>query len=176
MLFVLAAFKDILDLQKIESGKLELEEEPFSLRACIESAFFLLDNKASAKGLQLTYRISPLVLVKTMVGDVGRLRQVVVNLLHNGIKFTERGRVRLEVDLAAPESEGSESTDSSPKTLLERRGDGYCRLKFCIVDTGIGIPPERLKKLFKPFSQGGRRTSVNFFGMFSSSSWLSFRS
>ncbi|MDY6804312.1 MAG: PAS domain S-box protein [Cyanobacteriota bacterium] len=140
---LLTIINDILDFAKIESGKLELEEQPFNLRRCVESALDLVASVASAKGLELAYLIHPQT-TEAIVGDVTRLRQILANLLSNAVKFTEEGEVVVSVvSRKDPASEGL--------TLNGERG--MEKIEFAVRDTGIGIPPERLERLFKPFSQ-----------------------
>jgi PAS domain S-box-containing protein len=140
---LLGIINDILDFSKIESSKLDLEENPFDLRACIEGALNLLAPKAIEKGLELAYLIDPQV-PETIVSDVTRLRQILVNLLSNAVKFTEKGEVTVSV-VARPLPNMS-SSDSDPSLTT------YA-LRFAVKDTGIGIPSDRLTRLFKPFSQ-----------------------
>ncbi len=131
---LLTLINDILDFSKIESGKLHLEEQPFNLRRCVEDALDLIDTQATKKGLELICWIAsgtPL----HFQGDVTRLRQVLVNLLSNAIKFTQAGEVMVSVE-------------SQPC-----RSGGCYKLHFAVHDTGIGIHPDQLKRLFQPFSQ-----------------------
>ncbi len=132
---LLAVINDILDLSKIEAGKIELEEQPFNLHDCIELALDLLAPEAARKGLELVYRLDPRV-PQHIIGDANRLRQVLVNLLGNAVKFTEQGEVFLDVQ-ALP---GDPSCD-----------DGV--LRFSIRDSGIGISEENQAHLFETFSQ-----------------------
>ncbi|MCD4524325.1 response regulator [Nocardioides sp. cx-173] len=132
---LLTIINDVLDFSKIESGELELEEHDFVLRDCVESSLDLVAAQASAKGLDLVCQIDPEV-PPVLVGDVTRVRQVLVNLLGNAVKFTDAGEVLLTVSAA----------EGDP-------GDGRRMLAFAVGDTGIGIPPERMGRLFRPFSQ-----------------------
>ncbi|MEZ4591320.1 MAG: PAS domain S-box protein [Chloroflexota bacterium] len=135
---LLALINDILDFSKIEAGKMELEKRPFYLRNCVEEAIGIVSNKASEKGLPLSYIIKARV-PNHVVGDIGRLRQVLVNLLSNAIKFTDAGEVKLTV------SQSPQAADNAhPDKLV---------LQFSVQDTGIGILPEQLDRLFKSFSQ-----------------------
>ncbi|MEM9663813.1 MAG: ATP-binding protein, partial [Bacteroidota bacterium] len=131
---LLTIINDILDFSKIESEQLELEEQPFPVRQCVEEALDLLALAGYDKGLELAYRMAPDV-PEHVVGDVTRLRQVLVNLLSNAIKFTEQGRVTVEVETA----------DTSTADALV--------LAFAVADTGIGIPVDRMDRLFEPFRQ-----------------------
>ncbi len=137
---LLTIINDILDFAKIESGKLELEEQPFNLRRCIESALDLVASIASAKGLELAYLIPPQA-TEALVGDVTRLRQVLANLLSNAVKFTEKGEVIVSV------------IDGGGSPLAKDGGEPMEKIEFSVRDTGIGIPKERLGLLFQPFSQ-----------------------
>ncbi len=134
-----ALINDILDLSKIESGRLELEHHPYDLRECIEAALDLQVPRAMEKGLDLAYLIeqgTP----ENIVGDMARLRQVLVNLLNNGLKFTEKGGVFLRV---------WEELIPGETALLNDR----CQLHFSVSDTGIGISPDKMGGLFQAFNQ-----------------------
>jgi signal transduction histidine kinase/DNA-binding response OmpR family regulator len=146
---LLAIINDILDFSKIESGKLELESHPFNLRKCIEESLDLLATKAAEKGLELNYQITPSTF-PALIGDVTRLRQILVNLLNNAIKFTESGEVVMSV--IGEQVVNGELTESS--TLIQ----------FAIKDTGIGISPEGMSRLFKPFSQVDASTTREYGG------------
>ncbi|MBE8997998.1 PAS domain S-box protein [Nostoc sp. LEGE 12447] len=174
---LLTIINDILDFSKIESGKLELEEQPFDLRACVEQAISLLAPKAAQKDIELVYLIQPQVPTQ-IVGDMTRLRQVLMNLLNNAIKFTEHGEVLLSVELGAGDS-GKQGENSSPlhpspvrlrpslreavPTTTLRTSSRQARssassespiqIQFAIKDTGIGITPEKIERLFHPFTQ-----------------------
>jgi two-component system, sensor histidine kinase and response regulator len=130
---LLLLLNDILDFSKIEAGKLEIEKIDFNLRDCLENAIKSLALRAHEKGLELALDIPPGVPEK-LIGDPARLRQLVVNLAGNAIKFTARGEVIIHV--AVRESTRTEA-----------------RLLFTIADTGIGIPTEKLAKIFEPFAQ-----------------------
>ncbi|MHC5599904.1 MAG: response regulator [Nostoc sp.] len=146
---LLTIINDILDFSKIESGKLELEEQPFDLRACVEQAISLVAPKAAQKDIELAYLIQPQVPTQ-IIGDLTRLRQVLMNLLNNAIKFTENGEVVLSVQLGTGDrglgirgnEEDQETSSQSP-----------VQIQFAIKDTGIGIAPENIKRLFQPFTQ-----------------------
>ncbi len=141
---LLGVINDILDFSKIEAGKLSLEEHPFSLAECIESALDLLAPKATEKGLELAYLVNPGV-PSTVNGDITRLRQVLINLLANAVKFTETGEVVITVSCAGSDSDGRE-------------------LSFAVRDTGIGIPPEKIDRLFQAFSQVDASTTRKYGG------------
>jgi PAS domain S-box-containing protein len=142
---LLTVINDILDFSKIEAGKLDLEEIPFSLRQTVEATVGALRVRAQAKELELTGRISP-DLPEMIVGDPGRLRQVLVNLLGNAVKFTESGRVELVVEAQREEPGGAET------------------IRFSVRDTGIGIPPEKLSRIFEAFEQADGSTTRQFGG------------
>ncbi len=130
---LLGILNDILDFSKIEAGELELEHQPLSLQECVESAFDLVAPQGAATGLELVHLVDERC-PPAVVGDVTRIRQVLVNLLSNAVKFTEHGHVLLTV---------------SPVALDEDRVE----LFFEVSDTGIGIPPDRIDRLFQSFRQ-----------------------
>lgn len=130
---LLQLINDILDFSKIEAGKLSLEEVEFDLRETLNSALQTLTTQATQKGLATSLKIDPAI-PEVLIGDGGRLRQVVINLLGNAIKFTQVGDVAIEVH-------------------KEEEGDQDIVLHFCISDTGIGIPEAKLEEIFAPFTQ-----------------------
>jgi signal transduction histidine kinase/CheY-like chemotaxis protein len=135
---------DILDFSKIEAGKLDLESIPFDLRQSLGEAMKALDFRAHGKGLELIYEVQSDV-VEALLGDRGRLRQVIVNLVGNAIKFTERGEILMSV-------------------TQEAESSGVVSLHFAIKDTGVGIPADKLQKIFEPFSQADGSTSRKYGG------------
>ena len=136
---LLGVINDILDFSKVESGKLDLECIDFDLADCLSQEMGTLALRAHGKGLELAYRIAPEVPAR-VAGDPSRLRQIVLNLVNNAIKFTERGEVVLNVE---QESHDEKNTE----------------LHFRVVDTGIGIPAEKQTLLFQAFTQAD--TSIN---------------
>ncbi|WP_264325057.1 response regulator [Romeriopsis navalis] len=156
---LLTLINDILDFSKIESGKLELEQQPFNVRDCIEDALDLLAAKASEKGLELAYQLQADV-PPDIVGDVTRLRQVVVNLLSNAVKFTHQGEVVISVS-AEPVYPAVALHDNEPEDA--REPDTH-QLQIVVRDTGIGIPAERMSRLFQPFSQVDSSTTRKYGG------------
>ena len=130
---LLTLINDILDFSKIEAGKMQLDPIEFRLRATLGEAMKALGFRAHQKGLELAYRVHPEV-PDALLGDPGRLRQIIVNLVGNAIKFTERGEVVVEVVAE------SKDTDSA-------------LLHFSVMDTGIGISPEKQKLIFEAFAQ-----------------------
>ena len=146
---LLTIINDILDFSKIESGKLEFENQPFDLRLCVEETLDLLATKAAEKGLELVYHMEDGVPMQ-VVGDSVRLRQILTNLLSNGIKFTPAGEVVVQIKVL------SASTGAHPTM-------GSWQMHFSVRDTGIGIPVDRLVRLFKAFSQAEASTS-RFYG------------
>jgi signal transduction histidine kinase/DNA-binding response OmpR family regulator len=140
---LLTVINDILDFSKIDSGKLDLEQAPFRLDHCVEDALDLLAPRATEKCLQLAYVMeedTPL----TVVGDVTRVRQILLNLLSNGVKFTSSGEVVV---------------------LVSRRlADDTAQLYFRVRDTGIGIPADRQNLLFRSFSQADASTTRQYGG------------
>jgi PAS domain S-box-containing protein len=165
---LLTLINDILDFSKIESRRLELESEPFGLQACVEEAVDLVASKATQKGLELAAMVDP-ALPAELLGDISRVRQILVNLLSNAVKFTERGHVLVEVKKAsggggegegeienreASIEDGAENSGSKIEKRPRRRSSKIeCEVQFSITDTGIGIPEERMDRLFKSFSQ-----------------------
>jgi signal transduction histidine kinase/DNA-binding response OmpR family regulator len=141
---LLLVINDVLDFSKIESGRMELERRPLSLGACVEEAMETVSGGAAEKRLDFVAHIDPSV-PNSVMGDALRLRQVLVNLLGNAIKFTVSGEVVLEITAGAATDEG-------------------VPLTFSVRDTGIGIAPEKLANLFQPFHQGGRSTSRHYGG------------
>ncbi|OAB58373.1 hypothetical protein AY599_23840 [Leptolyngbya valderiana BDU 20041] len=148
---LLTIINDILDFSKIESGRLELEEHPFELRSCVEGALDLLVTKAAQKELELVCSIDPLVPM-VISSDVTRLRQILVNLLANAVKFTEVGEVVVAVS-RRPRT--TPTPHGQPETV---------ELQFSVRDTGIGIPQDRMTRLFKPFSQVDASTTRQYGG------------
>ncbi|MBS2038901.1 response regulator [bacterium] len=141
---LLEIINDILDFSKFESGHLQLEEAPFTLLPSVEETLELVAGRALGKGVDLQYLVDP-ALPTTVIGDITRLRQILWNLVSNAIKFTEVGEVRLELSLA------------------ERRQD-VIWLQGKVVDTGIGMPSDRIDRLFKPFSQMDSSTTRRYGG------------
>ena len=152
---LLTLINDILDFSKIESGHLELEAHPFDLRSCIEEAFDLIAAKASEKQLELAFHIDS-VIPNTFVGDVTRLRQVLVNLLGNAVKFTHQG----EISISVTNWKSSSSAEPGSQSLAEN----HQSLCFSVKDTGIGIPAQRVERLFKAFSQVDSSTTRKYGG------------
>ncbi|HET7235244.1 MAG TPA: PAS domain S-box protein [Actinomycetota bacterium] len=142
---LLAVINDILDFSKIEAGRLELEAAPFDLRECVESALELVAAAALKKGLDLAYDLDPEA-PRALVGDVTRLRQILINLLNNAVKFTDAGEVVVTVT-AEPIG----------------RGDRH-RIHFTVRDTGIGITEDRIERLFESFSQADTSTTRRYGG------------
>ena len=138
---LLAIINDILDVSKVEAGKLELEKVPFDLRECVESALDLVASKAAEKNLNLAYWIEPEVSA-FVVGDSVRLRQIIINLLNNALKFTAKGEVTLNV-----------CPTDNPDVL-----------SFTVKDTGIGIPADKIETLFQSFSQVDVSTTRKYGG------------
>ena len=141
---LLSIINDILDFSKIEAGKLELENHPFDVRQCLEEALDLLASKATKKGLELAYIVDRM-LPPVVLGDVTRLRQVLVNLLGNAVKFTDAGEIFISV-------------------LSQPIGNNRHNIYFAVKDTGIGIPHDRMNRLFRSFSQVDSSTTRKFGG------------
>jgi signal transduction histidine kinase/CheY-like chemotaxis protein len=140
---LLAIINDVLDFSKIEAGRMDVERHPFDLRECVESALDLIGGRAAEKQLDLAYVFEGEV-PDAVEGDVTRLRQVLLNLLANAVKFTDRGEVVLTVQASA--------------------AAGAAQLEFAVRDTGIGIAPEGIAKLFQSFSQADSSTTRKYGG------------
>jgi CheY-like chemotaxis protein/anti-sigma regulatory factor (Ser/Thr protein kinase) len=150
---LLTIINDVLDYSKIEAGKMGLERAPFALRECLESAVDLVAMRAAEKQLDLAWLIEDGV-PDAIVGDATRLRQIVVNLLANAVKFTERGEVVLSVEVEPDEQAAARPPGGGTPSTLHIR----------VQDTGIGIPPDRLDRLFQTFSQIDDATTRRYGG------------
>ena len=142
---LLTLINDVLDFSKIEAGKLELEEIEFNLHDCIEGAVAILAKQAQQKGLMLTSLLQPDI-PRRLIGDPGRLRQIIINLISNAIKFTDAGEITL-----------------SAKKVLEET-DGRALIRIEVADTGIGIPPKVQARLFQNYSQADASTTRKYGG------------
>ncbi|TAF32976.1 MAG: response regulator [Oscillatoriales cyanobacterium] len=169
---LLTIINDILDFSKIESGKMDLERSPFDLQNCIEESLELLAPRASEKGLELAYFIDDSV-PKNILGDVTRLRQILVNLLGNAVKFTESGEIvvcctarKIEQLPAKSLPEISNILEPQPLAINPEKlaGRRLYEIQFGVQDTGIGIPPDRIDRLFKAFSQVDASTTRHYGG------------
>ncbi len=143
---LLALLNDVLDFSKVEAGKLELSTEPFSIRECVSDAVKTLRFKAGEKGLILESWVSADI-PERVLGDAGRLRQILINLIGNAVKFTSSGYVKVSVERVA-----EESSEDREKCL------------FRVSDTGIGIPPDKLSQIFDAFYQVDGSVSRRFGG------------
>ncbi len=143
-LALLTVINDILDFSKIEAGKLQLEIIPFRIRKCLGDAVRTVSTPAQEKGLELTYHVADEV-PEYVMGDPGRLRQIVLNLLSNAIKFTERGEVALDV-------------------ALETRAEGAERIHVQVRDSGVGVPADKQLSIFDAFSQADGSTTRRYGG------------
>ncbi|MFP4122194.1 MAG: PAS domain S-box protein [Coleofasciculus sp.] len=192
---LLTIINDILDFSKIESGKLDLEEHSFDVHVCIEEALDLVASQTAAKGLELAYLIEPFGFAQgqpqtptNVVGDITRLRQILVNLLSNAVKFTQQGEVVVSVMSRAVSGGvsgvGAGLTDNilpqtdkltkpalgeAPRQEIKADPSGidnpqHYELQFTVRDTGIGIPRDRMNRLFKPFSQVDASMTRNYGG------------
>ena len=158
---LLTIINDILDFSKIEAGKLELEHHPFELHTCIEEALDLLGTKAAEKKLDLAYSVDDLI-PKILVSDVTRLRQILVNLVGNAVKFTTTGEVVVEVTPAAHGLRAIEPGHDHDTDFLVHPEQWL--LHFSVRDTGIGIPLEKQHRLFKSFQQVDASTTRHYGG------------
>lgn len=143
-LSLLDLLNEILDLSRVEAGRFELESTPFNLEATVEQVVKTMRVQAREKGLALVYHLSPAV-PERLVGDPLRLRQVLINLVDNAVKFTRRGRIVIEAGI----------TERTPEALV---------LEFSVSDTGIGIPEEDRERIFSAFTQADASTTRNYGG------------
>lgn len=141
---LLSIINNVLDFSRLESGKLELEDEPFLLVSCLEQVRDIFTAQLQEKRLELAYRLDPR-LPDAVRGDMGRLRQVLLNLIGNAVKFTESGGIYVKVELA-------------------QRTEEAVTLAFTVRDTGIGIPADKMDRLFQPFSQASASTNRQYGG------------
>ena len=145
---LLTIINDILDFSKIEAGRMDIETQPFDLRDCVESALDLVNARAVEKGLELAYLFDGDI-PRGVKGDVTRLRQILLNLMSNAVKFTDQGEVVLTV---TADDQGQDARD------------GFVQLTFTIRDTGIGLWPEGISRLFQSFSQADSSTTRKYGG------------
>ena len=166
---LLHIINDILDFSKIEAGKLELDPHDFLLRDSLGEMLRTLAHRADQKGLELAARIAPNV-PDALIGDASRLRQIVVNLVGNAIKFTESGEIVVEVQLAESDDvsqpDGTQllisyRTEPAPRDVPE---SSEIMLHFSVRDTGIGVPADKLDRIFKEFEQADGSTTRRFGG------------
>ena len=141
---LLTVINDILDFSKIEAGKIDLESVDFNLRDSLESTLKTVAIRADEKGLELLCEVAPEV-PEVVCGDSTRLRQVVINLVGNAIKFTESGEIAVKVQMKSREA-------------------NECELRFTVSDTGVGIPEEKRELIFAPFSQADTSTTRKYGG------------
>jgi len=162
---LLSLINDILDFSKIESEKLDLEEHPFDLQICLEESIDLLAAKACEQGLELTYFIDPET-PTIVIGDITRVRQILVNLLSNAVKFTSHGEVLVSVSGRRLKTEQNLQNLAAKNTSESNTCDIWPvhEIQFSVKDTGIGIPASRMNRLFKSFSQVDSSTSREYGG------------
>ncbi len=141
---LLAIINDVLDVSKIEAGKLTLEVEPFELDRLLEAVANVISVRAAERGLEVVFAVDPRV-PSELVGDRMRLGQVLMNLAGNAVKFTDAGEIVVSVELV-------------------RRDEDHARLRFAVRDTGIGMSEEQRKRLFEPFSQVDNSTTRRYSG------------
>ena len=153
---LLEVINDLLDFSKIEAGKLELDRAAFSLRAVLNDTLRSLALRGHRKGLELVGFI-PSKVPDTFVGDAGRLRQVLTNLIGNAIKFTAQGEVVVEIAPREEENVPSQGESPNPQST-------HCTLHFSVRDTGIGIPREKQQKIFEAFEQADSSTTRRYGG------------
>lgn len=160
---LLTIINDILDFSKIESGKMNLEKQPFDLQQCLGEALDFVQFKAKEKNINLSCTTEDRVPL-ALVGDVTRLRQVVVNLLSNAVKFTEKGSISVFVSMSNWKS--PEEREENAILLGQQRTKDLILpyLQISVSDTGIGIPADRVEKLFQSFSQVDASTTRKYGG------------
>ncbi len=141
---LLSIINDILDFSKVDSGQLRFESVPFDLRLCLEKSLEIVGVSVAAKGLDLGYTVDADV-PKILVGDSTRVRQVIINLVGNAVKFTQEGSIFITV-------------------TAEPQADDNFKINFVVKDTGIGIPPDKAVNLFKPFQQADESTTRRYGG------------
>jgi two-component system sensor histidine kinase/response regulator len=154
---LLSLLNDVLDISKIEAGRMELYEAEFNLRTEVGRALKFFGCRAAEKGIELLYYIPPDI-PNRFVGDALRLRQVLVNLVGNALKFTERGHVIVRANLEGGSGGATERGNGSPDSF------GECMLHFTVSDTGIGIPPEKQGSIFESFTQADTSISRRYGG------------
>jgi PAS domain S-box-containing protein len=166
---LLTVINDVLDFSKIEAGKLDLEHIDFDLRGALDDTVATLAARAHKKGLELAAHVAPDV-PTALAGDPHRLRQVIVNLIGNAIKFTERGEVVLSVKRTEDRGQRTENREQKASVVETSSSDlcpltsDLCVLHFEVKDTGIGIAPEQQAKLFRAFSQADTSTTRKYGG------------
>lgn len=166
---LLTIINDILDYSKIESGKLELENEPYSIREVVDSVLELLSARAAEKGLDLYTDVDTAVPLQVR-GDCTRVRQILMNLVGNALKFTSQGEVEVSVRLGMPpppvadDPFGAPFASTASEAPAQAIADGRMALHVAIRDTGIGIPEEGMGRLFQSFSQIDASTTRRFGG------------
>ncbi|HIK27865.1 MAG: response regulator [Oscillatoriaceae bacterium SKW80] len=160
---LLTIINDILDFSKIESGKLDLEQQPFNLRNCLEEAIDLFASKAAEKNLEIVYFISQQT-PANIIGDVTRLRQILVNLISNAVKFTDSGEIVILVDSRRLSTEKAEFENQIQLAHNNDNTEQFYEIIFVVKDTGIGIPADRMHRLFQSFSQIDSSTTRQYGG------------
>lgn len=157
---LLSLINDILDFSKIEAGRMELEQAPFLIRQCLETVIDQVTPRAEEKGIELAIFVDEATVPNAIIGDETRLRQVLLNLVFNAIKFTEHGEVEINVGAEPLEARpveikgGDLSLPAEPQPQPERY-----QITFVVRDTGIGITQDQLGKLFQSFTQGDTSTT-----------------
>ena len=152
---LLCVINDILDFSKIEAGKLEIEPIPFNLRDMLDNPLKLFAVKAHEKRIELAYHVKNEV-PDNLIGDPGRLRQIIVNLVGNAIKFTQKGEVVITVEIMGSVPAALETSEIIPASDI--------MLHFIVKDTGLGIPEDKVKTIFRAFNQADGSTTRKYGG------------
>ncbi|MBT0773257.1 response regulator [Kineosporia sp. J2-2] len=159
---LLLLINDILDFSKIEAGRLHLERVPFHVGECLEAALELVSAEAGAKNVDLSLELAPGT-PEAMIGDPTRIRQIMLNLLGNAVKFTDHGEISVTVSASAPDA-GPPGQAVRPGQPVRPEPAGTPVWRFVVCDTGIGIPPGQLESVFESFTQVDDSTSRRYGG------------
>lgn len=157
---LLGVINDVLDISKIEAGKLEIERTPFYLHSLLDTVCSIVDFATSEKDLILTVNVAPDV-PEMLIGDPKRISQILLNLMNNAVKFTTAGSITLNVSL--DDSVPDDTMSSSNPTLVPAEGTSII-LALSVTDTGIGLSPDQITRLFKPFMQADSSVTRRFGG------------
>ena len=147
---LLSLINDILDFSKIEAGNMTLEHHSFNLATCLQDTLELIRPQAEAKAVQLRYQVGESV-PKNIMGDIAKLRQILINLINNAVKFTDQGHV--DISITGSTFVETRHPNAALTSSIQTEPENTYQIQFTVQDTGIGIPPEKQQFLFQPFSQ-----------------------